>query len=73
MGTGGARIGAGGPAFWAKAEQLIRVEIREWHRRGLLWVAQAFLAHEVHQPTEIYPPCCYVFTRLNACCFVVGA
>ena len=37
MGTGGARCGAGRPAYRAKAEQLMRVDIREWHSRGLLW------------------------------------
>jgi len=37
MGTGGARFGAGRPGYRAKAEQLMRVDIREWHRRGLLW------------------------------------
>ena len=37
MGAGGARCGAGRPAHRAKAEQLMRVDIREWHRRGLLW------------------------------------
>ena len=38
MGTGGARYGAGRPAYRLKAEQLMRVDVREWHRRGLLWV-----------------------------------
>jgi hypothetical protein len=37
MGKGGARFGSGRPAYRAKAEQLMRVDIREWHRRGLLW------------------------------------
>lgn len=37
MGKGGARCGAGRPAYRAKAEQLMRVDIREWSRRGLLW------------------------------------
>jgi len=37
MGKGGARYGAGRPAYKAKAEHLMRVDIREWHRRGLLW------------------------------------
>lgn len=38
MGSGGARGGAGRPGYRVKAEQLMRVDIREWHRRGLLWV-----------------------------------
>ncbi len=37
MGTGGARYGAGRPAHKLKAEQSMRVDIRDWHRRGLLW------------------------------------
>ncbi len=37
MGTGGARCGAGRPGYRVKAELLMRVDIREWHRRGLLW------------------------------------
>lgn len=36
MAKGGARFGAGRPAYKAKAEQLMRVDIREWHRRGFL-------------------------------------
>lgn len=38
MAKGGARCGAGRPGYRAKAEQLVRVDIRVWHRRGLLWV-----------------------------------
>lgn len=38
MGTGGSRCGAGRPAYKVKAEHLQRVDIREWRKRGLLWV-----------------------------------
>jgi hypothetical protein len=38
MGTGGLRCGAGRPAYRIKAEQLQRVDIRVWRKRGLLWV-----------------------------------
>ena len=37
MGTGGARNGAGRPAYRLKAEQTPRIDIRIWHKRGLLW------------------------------------
>lgn len=37
MGRGGARFGAGRPGNREKAEHLMRLDIREWHRRGLLW------------------------------------
>lgn len=36
MGRGGARSGAGRPGYRAKAEQLHRVDVREWARRGYL-------------------------------------
>lgn len=36
MGTGGMRYGAGRPGYRAKAEQLQRVDVREWARRGYL-------------------------------------
>jgi hypothetical protein len=36
MGTGGMRYGAGRPGHRAKAEQLQRVDVREWARRGYL-------------------------------------
>ena len=35
--TGGARLGAGRPAYRLKAEQTPRIDIRIWHKRGLLW------------------------------------
>lgn len=38
MSKGGSRWGAGRPAFKVKAEQLHRVDIRIWRKRGLLWV-----------------------------------
>ena len=37
MGTGGARLGAGRPAYRLKAEQTPKIDIRIWHKRGLLW------------------------------------
>jgi hypothetical protein len=36
MGTGGMRYGAGRPSYKVKAEQVHRVDIREWSRRGYL-------------------------------------
>lgn len=42
MGTGGMRCGAGRPRYRAKAEQLCRVDVREWARRGYLRGAGAF-------------------------------
>ncbi len=36
MAKGGARFGAGRPALKVKGEQLQRVDVREWARRGLL-------------------------------------
>ena len=35
--TGGARCGAGRPGHRLKAEQTPKVDIRVWHKRGLLW------------------------------------
>lgn len=37
MAKGGARYGAGRPAYNVKAEHVARVDIRVWHKRGLLW------------------------------------
>jgi hypothetical protein len=37
MAKGGARFGAGRPAHNVKAEHVARVDIRIWHKRGLLW------------------------------------
>ena len=42
MGTGGMRYGAGRPGYRAKAEQLHRVDVREWARRGYLRGACSF-------------------------------
>lgn len=42
MGTGGMRCGAGRPGYRAKAEQLQRVDVREWARRGYLRGACSF-------------------------------
>jgi len=42
MGTGGARLGAGRPGYRAKAEQLHRVDVREWARRDYLRGACTF-------------------------------
>ena len=38
MAKGGARFGAGRPGYKVKGEQLQRLDIRVWRRRGLLWV-----------------------------------
>lgn len=38
MATGGARLGAGRPGYKVKGEQLQRLDIRVWRKRGLLWV-----------------------------------
>ena len=38
MATGGARCGAGRPGYRVNGEQLQRVDIRVWRKRGLLWV-----------------------------------
>lgn len=45
MGTGGMRYGAGRPGYRAKAEQLQRVDIRQWHRRGYLREGCTFSWH----------------------------
>ena len=37
MGTGGTRLGAGRPGYRLKAEQTPKIDIRVWHKRGLLW------------------------------------
>lgn len=42
MGTGGMRRGAGRPGYRAKAEQLQRIDVREWARRGYLRGACSF-------------------------------
>ena len=42
MARGGMRWGAGRPAHKLKAEQLQRVDVRDWHRRGYLSRARAF-------------------------------
>ena len=36
MGTGGTRYGAGRPAQHAKAEHCKRLDVRRWHREGVL-------------------------------------
>jgi len=38
MARGGARNGAGRPGYKVKGEQLLRLDIRAIHQRGLLWV-----------------------------------
>jgi hypothetical protein len=42
MGQGGARFGAGRPAYRVKGEQLQRVDVRIWARQGYLSRARAF-------------------------------
>lgn len=37
MGTGGMRCGAGRPAEKGKAEACMRLDVRVWHKRRLLW------------------------------------
>ena len=37
MAKGGARLGAGRPGYRLKAEQTPKIDIRVWHKRGLLW------------------------------------
>lgn len=37
MGTGGTRCGAGRPGYRLKAEHTPKIDIRVWHKRGLLW------------------------------------
>lgn len=36
MGTGGSRSGAGRPAMHVKAEHCKRIDVRRWHREGIL-------------------------------------
>jgi hypothetical protein len=36
MGTGGSRMGAGRPALHVKAEYCMKLDIRRWHREGVL-------------------------------------
>lgn len=36
MSRGGWRWGAGRPAYKGKAEACMRIDVREWHRRGTL-------------------------------------
>lgn len=42
MGRGGIRFGAGRPGYRAKAEQLQRVDVRQWHRLGYLREGRSF-------------------------------
>jgi hypothetical protein len=42
MGRGGMRFGAGRPAYRAKAEQLRRIDVRQWAARGYLHGACSF-------------------------------
>ncbi len=42
MGTGGMRYGAGRPSYRVKAEQLLRVDVRDWARLGYLNGARNF-------------------------------
>lgn len=42
MGKGGMRLGAGRPGYRAKAEQLRRVDIRIWRKRGYLTPGMLF-------------------------------
>lgn len=37
MGIGGTRSGAGRPGYRLKAEHTLKVDIRVWYKRGLLW------------------------------------
>ena len=37
MGIGGTRLGAGRPAYRLKAENTLKIDIRIWHQKGLLW------------------------------------
>ena len=36
MGTGGSRYGAGRPAMHVKAEHCLQLDVRDWHRKGVL-------------------------------------
>lgn len=53
MGTGGARFGAGRPAYKVKAEQLQRVDIRQWARLGYLngWASFSWRWNRGGEPT----------------------
>lgn len=42
MGTGGARCGAGRPSYRLKAEQRLKVDIRNWRKLGYLIDGQSF-------------------------------
>ena len=42
MGTGGIRCGAGRPGYRLKAEQMLKVDIRLWHKGGYLVNGQSF-------------------------------
>ena len=37
MGIGGTRLGAGRPGYRLQAEHTLKIDIRIWHKRGLLW------------------------------------
>lgn len=45
MGAGGMRCGAGRPGYRAKAERLLRVDVRQWHRGGYLREGRTFSWH----------------------------
>ena len=53
MGTGGARNGAGRPGYKVKAEQLQRVDIRQWARLGYLngWASFSWRWNRGGEPT----------------------
>ena len=42
MARGGARLGAGRPGYKVKAEQLQRIDVRDWSRRKLLALERSF-------------------------------
>lgn len=37
MGRGGSRFGAGRPGYRLQAEHTLKIDLRVWHKRGLLW------------------------------------
>lgn len=37
MGTGGTRYGAGRPGYRLQAEHTLKIDLRVWQKRGLLW------------------------------------
>ena len=43
MGTGGTRCGAGRPGYRLKAEQTLKVDIRQWRKGGYLVNGQSFV------------------------------